>query len=166
MMAFCHYFARPVKRLRGPGPTPSARNDMVAVARQTRSRSVRSLSAESPRRHRLCDNCRFALICHGASSCWRNPEGNAPSPHFYCAWGCFADFQPAASPMKKPGLANETGPFGLATCSRSAAGARADHEAVVSVFGHLPPQIFVGAVRLHGVDRLLEVGVLGRDLAP
>src|SRR5262245_49213691 len=43
----------------------------------------------------------------------------------------------------------------------SAAGARADHEAVEGVFGNLPPQIFIRAIGLHRIDRLLEVGVLG-----
>src|SRR5439155_12449573 len=67
-----------------------------------------------------------------------------------------------ARPPGEVGLSRST-TLGL---RRSAAGARADHEAVVGIFGNLPPQIFVGAVGLHGVDRLLEVGVLGRDLAP
>src|ERR1700758_3707245 len=48
----------------------------------------------------------------------------------------------------------------------SAARARADHEAVVGVFGNLPPQILIGAVGLHCIDRLLEVRVLGGDLGP
>src|SRR3954470_20869903 len=40
-------------------------------------------------------------------------------------------------PKKKPGLANETGRVVLRLARRSAAGARADHEAVVGVFGDL-----------------------------
>src|SRR3954447_12746922 len=44
--------------------------------------------------------------------------------------------------------------------------ARADHERVEGVFGNLPPQILVGTVGLHRVDRLLEVGVLGGEFGP
>src|SRR5258705_11469941 len=49
---------------------------------------------------------------------------------------------------------------------RSAAGARADHEAVVSIFGNLPPQILVGTIGLHRVDGFFEVGVLGGNFSP
>src|SRR6478735_10140294 len=44
--------------------------------------------------------------------------------------------------------------------------ARADHEAVEGVFGNLPPKVLVGAVGLHRIDRLLEVGVLGGEFGP
>ena len=83
-------------------------------------------------------------------------------------------FWQAAEAIAQAPHATETTPelslrgfaFWVSDARRSAAGARADHEAVVGVFGNLPPQILVGAVGLHRVDRLLEVGVLARDFGP
>src|SRR5207237_9241923 len=97
----------------------------------------------------------------------------------FCRWtpapyrGDYAAPRAPASPIpiaprqrKSPASRTRPGVSPSDVLRRSAAGARADHEAVVGVFGDLPPQIFVGAVGLHGVDRLLEVGILGRDLRP
>src|SRR5690242_5380627 len=46
------------------------------------------------------------------------------------------------------------------------AGAGADHERVVAVFRHPPPQILIRPVGQHGVERLLELRVAGGDLRP
>src|SRR5579883_2143535 len=55
-------------------------------------------------------------------------------------------------------------PLSVAGCLRSTRGARADHEGVISIFGLLPPEIFLAAVFDDVVPHLLEGGVLRRGL--
>lgn len=48
----------------------------------------------------------------------------------------------------------------IKNCPSAIADSRSNHEAVVSVFGDLPPQILIRTIGLHRIDRLFEVSVL------
>ena len=50
--------------------------------------------------------------------------------------------------------------------SRSGAGSRSNHEAIVAEFGDLPPEILVVTVCLHCFNRFLEIRVFNGNLCP
>src|SRR3978361_1203264 len=81
-----------------------------------------------------------------------------PVPEFHDELRCRNAKSPVSS--RRPGL-----PCYL-RLRLSAPRARADHEAVKGIFGNLPPQILVGAIRLHRVDRLLKVRILAGEFSP
>src|SRR5262249_8628100 len=69
-----------------------------------------------------------------------------------------------SSTTKAPGTRRPRGFLAVTRSVRAARlrlGAAADHEAVVAVLGHLPPQILVVAERLDRGPHLLVVGVGG-----
>src|SRR5271165_5071134 len=67
-------------------------------------------------------------------------------------------------PQERPGTSRGASVGGsplTVACNGSAARPRPDHEAVVGIFGDLPPQIFLVLERHQAVVHLLEIGIAG-----
>src|ERR1700741_5522721 len=71
---------------------------------------------------------------------------------------------PFACPKSARGPVSGLAPRQSCSAFLLAFGTATDHKAVVSVFGDLPPQIFIAPECSHRVQHLLVVGVGGRGL--